>query len=274
MGASPLMEQRGQSRSERTCTQTGLRLVPSGGAVFRIAKPSRGPLNPPSREDGDRTSWGRFDVPGQQTVYGGRPAETAYAESLASLRVSTDMEEVAANIFDDESPEDASRTLRDLVRDDWLGRSHMAPDLQPAGWRHDRLLYELTLPPNDWFVDICHADSMAAVRQELASILAECEADPFTISHLTGENRTLTTTISAWVWGLNLDDGSRPHGIRFLSKHGSNYECFAIYLRALGDGKDLDSEPTKSDDGTEIKEPDQNAPLARVIKNFGIDRLF
>jgi hypothetical protein len=89
-----------------------------------------------------------------------------------------------------------------------------------------------------------------------------------TQAHLLGEDRHLTTEISSWVWNQMLDDGRYPHGITFPSKHGSDYLCYAIYLRAIGDGKPLSSEPTKTDDGSPIDPPHMNKPLHRVAATF------
>jgi hypothetical protein len=70
------------------CERTGLALAPSPAhPVFRIAKVPYGPMTPPLRPHGGlRDGWGRWDVAGGHTIYGGSPEECAYAETLAWAR--------------------------------------------------------------------------------------------------------------------------------------------------------------------------------------------
>ena len=70
------------------CENTGLALLPAGGqSVYRLAKPSCGVLNPPTRgvsSSEDRAGWNRFDLPGEQTIYCASSAEGAYGELLGA----------------------------------------------------------------------------------------------------------------------------------------------------------------------------------------------
>jgi hypothetical protein len=89
----------------RTCEATGLRLVPAGlQRVYRIQKPSWGPLNPPVRA-GDLTTvgdWGRWDVAGHRTVYAASPRRYAYQEVLAYLTPARSLQQTGMNeVFDD-----------------------------------------------------------------------------------------------------------------------------------------------------------------------------
>lgn len=253
------------------CGATGLALrAVSGETAYRIAKPSYGPMNPPKRQtSSDRMEWGRFDVAGQQVVYAGAPEAAAYAESLATFRLATDISDTKlGSLFDNEGLFASRRSLADEIESEWSDRSHMGVQKLPAGWRHERRMYQLTLPPEGWLVDVGHSDSLAAMNVALRSLLDSHEIDQLTAAHLLGEDRELTTRISEWLWDTVLYDGRRPHGVLFASKHGDDYTCVALYLRALGDGKPLDSEPTESDDGAEIKKPEHNEPLRRVLKLF------
>lgn len=94
--------------------------------------------------------------------------------------------------------------------------------------------------------------------------------DQLSVGDLLGENRELTTRISEWIWDVTLDDGSKPHGVIFPSKHGDDFTCVAVYLRRLADGLALASEPTKADAGSEIKRPEQNPPLKKIVALFGL----
>lgn len=106
----------------------------------------------------------------------------------------------------------------------------------------------------------------------LARLLGLPELRDLTVSTITGDVRAVTTHVAKWVRGLNLDDGSMPLGIRFPSKRGTNLENWAIWLRAVDDGKPVESEPT-----TELKRPrpiQRNDPdLLSVARLYGL-RIF
>ena len=69
--------------TDRLDAASGLRLVASpSSVVYRVAKSSYGPLNPPVRDDSKRRAWNRWDTPGR-TIYASDSATTAYIESLA-----------------------------------------------------------------------------------------------------------------------------------------------------------------------------------------------
>lgn len=81
-------------RAPRTCTRTGLRLLPCSGDVgHRIAKRNYPPVAAPTRssaeEDGpvERSSWGRYDATGTETLYTAGERAGAFAEVLATFKV-------------------------------------------------------------------------------------------------------------------------------------------------------------------------------------------
>jgi hypothetical protein len=257
----------------QTCGTTGLRLVPARSQqITRIAKTSYGAMNPQVREEGaSRATWGRFDVPNQQVVYGAVPEQASYAESLAALRLANDIKNATmGDYFDGLSAKEAARPILEVLGKEWANSNHMPPKGVTAGWRGERRLYKLTLPPDGWFVDVCHSDSLAAIDRHLRPLLDEHAVEQATQAALLGENRELTTSISAWIWNLTFDDGSRSHGVKFPSKHGADFSCHAIYMRALGDGKSVDREPTQSDSGNLILPPAQNQALRRIGQLFDI----
>lgn len=260
-------------RVHRVCTSTGLALVGTTPqqTIWRIAKTSYGPLNPPHRAGtGSRLDWGRYDVPGHRTVYGAAPPQAAYAESIAFARPAFDAGTVLMrDLFDDVDPLD-NTPLFEVIDRQWADRDHQPPGLLAAGWRQERLIYELRLPETGWFVDIEAAVSVAAVAGGLGKELARLGLRTLTVADLRGPDRTVTTTIAKWVRAQTLDDGSLPHGVQFGSKHGSDWHCWAVWLRAVDDGKTLSEEPTQSDDGHEIQRRELNPPLAEVADLFQI----
>jgi hypothetical protein len=257
---------------EHVCAETGLLLRPAARqTIWRVAKLSYGALNPLPRVEGaDRSDWGRYDVAGHRTGYGASPREATYGEALASQRLKfTHDAPTWQELFDDPPPPGVD-SLLEAVEMEWKERGFMAPGTVPAGWRHDRLIYELRLPPTGWFIDIERAESIAAISRALKSELAVLGYERLTVGDLRSERRELTTTIAEWLREQVLDDGSLPHGVRFGSKHDSTWTCWAIWLRALDDGKPVTAEPTKANSGTEIKICDQNPELQRVVQLFDL----
>lgn len=262
----------------RVCTRTGLRLVASAGATAtRIQRVSFGPMNPLQRPvEGGRMTWSRFDVPGHRTIYAGSSRQAAYAEALAALRSSPSlMETRLSDVFSDEQITAApNRTFREAVEKEWQDQHFgMTPQKLARAWRDARREYQLTLPKDGWFVDGEAIETVTVVRNELGEQLSVIDPSitDFTRAHLLGENREITTMVSHWIHPLVLDDGSLPHGIKYGSKYGSNRYCYAIWLRALDDGKDLASEPTSAADGRQIEDRHHNPALDEAAKLFKID---
>jgi len=252
---------------ERVCASTGMVLVPAAaGTVWRIAKTSYGALGPPQRPlTGTRDGWGRYDAAGHRTVYGASTAQAAYAESLAVFRPKFTRDGLMlSDLFDDAG----HTSLLDQVAAEWAEREHMPPGSLPAGWRSDRLLYQLSLPVTGWFVDVERAETIAALSAALGGELARFGLETLTTAHLRGDDRDVTTTVAGWIRDQVLDDGSLPHGIRFGSKHDSTWTCWAIWLRALDDGKDLTSEPTTAAAGLAIDDAAHNPDLNHVLTLF------
>lgn len=258
----------------RICSATGVALVPAvGQRITRIVKSSYGPMNPLLRPaaDEDRASWGRFDVAGHRTVYGGSPRQAAYAESLARFRPALAMP--LTELFDDEDP---ATTVLEEVEKEWESLLSWRPGMLPRAWRDDRLEHTLTLPTSGWFVDIEHAATVRVVENALGrELLAIASAtEGLTVAQLRGEDRSTTTAVAGWLRALTLDDGHRAHGIRYGSKHGSNWTCWAIWLRVVDDGsdpaRDVLREPTTADAGVPIGPPERNPALQEVVDLFDL----
>ena len=228
-------------------------------------------MNPLVRSGPDRKTWGRYDVDGGRTIYAGDPDEASYAESLAAQRVANSVANTTmGELFSSVSGRGGLPTLLEIVEQEWAERHHMAPRQVAAAWRNERLLYRLDLPSDGWFVDIEMADSIAAVSRALPELIVGSGRDQLTTGYLKSEDRDLTTAIAEWVRGIVLDDGNLPHGIVYESKHSKGWRCWAIWLRALDDGKDLTSEPTRASSGEEIDPANKNECLERVAKLFNL----
>jgi len=144
----------------------------------------------------------------------------------------------------------------------------MAPGQQAASWRAERCLYELSLPTSGWFVNISSSDSVGVLRALQAEWLTEPLAEDLTVSHLMGGNRHITTAVAAWVWKQVLDDESLPHGIRYMSKYGTDWRCTAFWLREFDDGKNPSGEMIQHVGGQSIDARDPD--LRRAADLFGL----
>jgi RES domain-containing protein len=262
------------------CKRTGLALVKTHQqTTFRIAKSSYGAMNPILRDvKGDPRQWGRYDVAGHRTIYSANPVEAAYAESLAVYRPAKSLDALTlGELFDDET--EPGLTLSQAVAEEWDHRFHTQPGYVPAAWRDERLIHKVALPMTGWVIDVEHANTLAtlnaALPSQLAGLLPE-HRNYLTTSDLHGEDRRLTTLIAQWLRAQVLEDGSLPHGILYRSKHGSNWRCWAIWLRIVDDGddptKDIGREPTTLLGlGMSIYPPERNPPLRMVADLFRLD---
>jgi RES domain-containing protein len=264
----------GADDQSRTCDITGLRLVPADErAVTRIAKSSYGPLNPVLRRGGSggRLSWGRYDVAGHRTIYAADPIEGAYAESVAAQRLAQSISALTVGeLFTENTGRDGLQQIHDLIQQEWAERNHMRLRNISASWREERLEYPLHLPQQGWFVDIEAPESISAIMKAMAGVVVASGREQLTIGDLRSTDRKLTTEIAAWIYGRILDDGSLPHGITYRSKHGNDWHCWATWLRAVDDGKPLESEPTKAEAGRDISPVAQNPCLERVARLFDV----
>jgi len=241
--------------TERLDAASGLRLVASpSSVVYRVAKSSYGPLNPPLRDDSKRRTWNRWDTPGR-TIYASDSVTTAYIESLAWAHeeaASHDrMLRKTADLFGI-----SIKKARAMVEHDWLKAGNMQPGWLPTVWREGRQMYQLSLPAG-WWVDIASTDTLSTVSAALEEPLLELGiTGTLTLSELTSNQRRLTTRIATWVREqVTLDDGTQPLGVQFPSKDGRSGDAagtsWAYWMRAIDAG--LSNEPVAADSGIPIE---------------------
>jgi hypothetical protein len=250
--------------ARRICSKTGLSLVPSAGrTVYRLAKPYYGPLNPLLRGvfDGDsRLTWNRYDVAGQRTVYAADTPEGAYGELLAPLKPMVPVR--AAAYFDDVT---AGDDLESLIRDEWRAAGHRrGPRQVDLGWLGKYRLYRLRLPTMGWFIDIEASSSLSAITDYAADDLRDHGLAEVSVAELRGNDRRLTTAIATRLWPLTLDDGGLAHGVMYGSRHGSEWNCWAIWLRRTKHGR------ATADLGTPVARPADNPPLRTILAAYGL----
>lgn len=262
------------SLETRPCRTTHVALIGSAGEhAYRLSKTSYGPLDPIRRDDRNPVeTWGRYDVAEHSTIYAGSTEATAYAELLAHLLPNKPlMMSPASNYFPED--DDANEvTIGELVSEQWREQWHHESNQVVQNLRSAYSLYELTLPRAGWFIDIEHSETIAAFNNnpQWLARLNSLGIDRLTTADLHGMNRDKTTAIADILWNLVLDDGSRPHGVRFRSKHGSDLLCWAIWLRKVDDGIPATSEPTKASTPIAIDPPARNRALRTVAQQMGL----
>jgi hypothetical protein len=178
--------------------------------------------------------------------------------------------------FDETSEDhfDGQQSIQEAVAAEWAEMNFQPPGTLNAGWRHARALYELKLPNQGWFIDIQDAESLAALRRQLGDPLRALEVSTLTMSHLTGEDRRLTTVIANWLWQVTLDDGRKAHGIKYSSKYGSNWTCWALWLRSDSADHQLAAQAIQSAPGLAIGPCQNNPELQSATRVLGLNHCF
>ncbi|MFF3574108.1 hypothetical protein [Nocardia jiangxiensis] len=260
---------RSSANTSRRCPKTGLALVSAARReVFRLAKPIYGPLDPITRGVSafeDREEWNRFDVEGQRTVYAASTMEGAYGELLAPLRPK--LPTAASAYFDDVHQDDE---LESLIREEWRSSGYRPPGEVDLTWLAELKLYRITLPARGWLIDIEAAASLSVISTAYAPrALIERGITDITVAELRGPARWLTTAIASRIWPVTLYDGTLSHGVMYGSRYGSEWSCWAVWLR-----RSKRSHPkglvTTADSGTEVLQPALNPPLQAVLSTYGL----
>jgi hypothetical protein len=147
------------------------------------------------------------------TLYGGSDQEACFAECLARFRP---------------KPE-----LADLVRQEWHDLGFMGVGSVPADWRASRVLVRLQVESALPYVDVTSAQTVAALQSNeritrwLHSFLGN---GPVDLGDLMGRDRRVTRLVSQWAYE-EVDAQGLPlyGGIRYVSRLGANYECWALF---------------------------------------------
>lgn len=190
----------------------------------------------------DTDAGNRFDaIAGEFTTsYCGTTRAACYAETLAHRR--------------------PKAALVKLVKDGGDWSAFMAPGTVEAEWRRKRVLVRSSAAPGRRYLDLHDHRTLAWLNREFRSVLTLAGVDELTLDSVTKGDRVLTRYIASWVHKLEIDD-EEPlvDGIRYLSRHGADLECWAIFDRA-----ELKLEATKTIDRDD---PD----LQRIAALFGLE---
>jgi hypothetical protein len=188
--------------------------------IYRVAR-TPDPFAPP---DGayalpDGTFGGRFDDPaGRVGVQPHRRFQTLYFAG--------DPAGAFAEVI--------SRFRPDLAVQSALSGLKPVPGVVPAEWRAIRRLGVTTIVSSGEFVDIGNARTLATLRRMLASTALRLDIPDVDLSALTGPARQLTQEAARYVYEQRTKDGHpRYTGIRYTSRLGRAWECWAIFADRL-----------------------------------------
>jgi len=201
------------------CATTGLALSESQSQrVYRLAKPSYGPLNPQKRpltSHAERGSWNRFDLPGHQTIYTASTADGAYGELLGPLKVNQRGTYAASKYLDNAECED----LYTQISKEWVEADKLPVGRVDIHWLYEYRIYEIELPKNGWFVEIEHSRSLTYLTKHLPLSLYESGLVSVTLGEIHGSDRNVTTALAEAVGKTTLNGfGTAPLGVHYQSK--------------------------------------------------------
>lgn len=169
---------------------------------------------PPPLSLSDRGVGNRFDsAAGNYRVwYFATELEGCYAETLAPLR--PDPAVIQAIGGDEEG---------------FMPFGEVAAD-----WRQRRIAVRATFPEDRPFLDVEASGTRAVLRNKLASVLPMLGLDDVDVAAIRSKDRRLTRIVSQWAWEEHEAPGASPYaGIRFCSRLGSEWECWAVFEDVL-----------------------------------------
>jgi hypothetical protein len=103
-----------------------------------------------------------------------------------------------------------------------------------ADWRQSRIAVRATFPEERPFLDVEDSGTRAILRKELAWLLASLGLDDIDVAAIRSKDRRLTRWVAQWAWETHETPGAPNFaGIRFCSRLGSQWECWAVFEDAL-----------------------------------------
>jgi len=145
-------------------------------------------------------------------LYAATEARSCFAECLARFR--------------------PNPRLADIVRTAWSENGWMSVGSVPADWRNSRVLARVGIDGPLPFVDVTASETVEAFRSapQISSWLESFGVAEFDLSEIMGRDRRVTRLLSQWV-AESVDDEDLPAygGIRYMSRLGLDYECWAIF---------------------------------------------
>lgn len=251
------------ARDVLICNTTQLALLPaSQQTVYRLADPAYGPLQPrlrPADTSDNRSDWHRYDLAGERTIYAASSLEGMYAEMLQPLKKPQPM--AASELFDDVG---VGETVEDLIAHDFAENGREPPHEIDLNWLLEQRLYTMLLPDVGWLVDAEHSNTVAYLHRNRPAALLVEGLQQVTVAELRSENRFVTSHLAETMACCRLQDQTRPIGLLYGSKLGSDWDCWTVWLR---DGVD---DAISADAGQAVLHPDENPVLLKVLEKYGL----
>jgi len=169
---------------------------------------------------------GRFDTIGY-TVYFGQSEAVSFAEVMQDFRKNAVALKVDAEAAGYSDVGEYASAISRAASSYGIAR----PWTISVEWQWNRCIHELVMPSDGWWVLIDHADTLNSLQDQITAKLRRLEIrKPLTISHISDDDRALTTTLAQYLKSLTLYDGSKPLGVDFPSKTGYG-RCWAWWDR-------------------------------------------
>lgn len=186
--------------------------APTAG-LWRVARgdnPLTVPLRPKPNEASGATA-NRFDPINMDfgVLYFGSTLQACFAETLARLR--------------------PSPAMLALVEEDWKANDFMAVGAVAADWRQRRTAVHVSLSADAIFVDVDSPVTHQFLRKELADELIALGVEDIDVGTVRGKDRRLTRALSEWTYRQQGDEGPIYSGLRYESRLGSQWECWAVF---------------------------------------------
>jgi hypothetical protein len=153
----------------------------------------------------------RYDPQGYDygVLYFSTTLQACFAETLARLR--------------------PNLKLLALVEDEWRQAGFMSGGTVPADWRQRRTAVHVRAPKDALFVDMESVATHQFLRGELAAGLVALGVEDLDVATVRGPDRRVTQMISEWAYLAREGDEPLYAGIRYLSRLGSQWECWAVF---------------------------------------------
>ena len=175
-----------------------------------------------------------------RTIYAASSLQAAFGELLASRRPSPRW---VARLGEQESGEALLSELLGTT----LDPMHPTHGVVPAEWRLRRRIASAQLRANAWFIDVDHPATLTHLRAEFLPGLKRrypgvFTGDDFDLSDVASRNRELTQHVARYLHELEpsafneLEAGGVIAGIRYLSRHSSSWECWALFADRVQEG--------------------------------------
>jgi hypothetical protein len=196
---------------------------PEGGVVFRVAR-NFDVFAPPdwSWAQPDGTFTNRFDDPG---AYRGIPEEERFRIIYCATAPAGAFGETTAHF------RKSAATLAGLeeIEDDEELDPELRGGVVPEEWRLKRHLGSTRLDDNLIFADFTDGKTLTILREELAGLLVRFELEDFDLSVISSKQRRVTQEAARFVYELAGPGSMSLAGIRYMSRHNTKWELWAIF---------------------------------------------